>query len=168
MNQNTTLISRGLTVILILLLTVLQTTVLRGFEIFNLIPNLLLIMVVCHGILHGDYMSLTVGVICGLLLDITGGRAVGMNTLLCTLIAYLCISVGENLFNNHIFVAMMFVLLFSIPYEFLIYLFYFGIWGEGNFWYAIFCKVLPGAIYNSLFTIVLYPLIKWVSRPANS
>ncbi len=167
MNQHTTVISRVLTVIFILLLAILQTTVLRGFEVFHVIPNLLLVTVVCHGILHGDYMSLAVGVLCGLLLDITGGRVVGMNTLLCTLVAYLCICVSGNLFNNHVFVAMMFVLLFSIPYELLVYLFYFAIWGTGKFGYALLCKILPGAIYNFLFTLLLYPLIKRVSGARN-
>ncbi len=163
MNQNSTIVSRVLTVILILLFTIIQTTVLRGFEVFHVIPNLLLITVVCHGILHGDYMSLAVGVICGFLLDITGGRLVGMNTLLCTLVAYLCICISGNLFNNHLFVAMMFVLLFSIPYELLIYIFYFTIWGTGKLGFVLVCKILPGAVYNFLFTVLLYPLVKRVS-----
>ncbi len=153
-----------LTAILILLLTVLQTTVLWGIELFHVIPNLLLIMVVSYGFLHGDYSALAVGVVCGMLLDITAGRAIGMNTLLCALVAYFCIRISGNLFNNNAFVTMVFVLCFTIPYEFFIYLFYFVIWGKGDFGYALFCKILPSALYNFVFTLVLYPIIRRVSK----
>jgi len=166
MNQNEqsiTIFKVVLTVIMIFILTVLQTTIVQGFEIFHVVPNLLFITVVCYGILHGDYGALAVGIACGLLLDITGARVVGMNTLLCALAAYFCICVSDSLFNNNVLVAMVFVLVLSIPYELIIYIFNFVIWGRGNFVYALFCKVLPGAVYNFLVTVLLYPIIKRVT-----
>ena len=149
-----------LILILILLLTVLQTTVLRGIEIFHVIPNLLMVTVVCYSLLKGDYSALAVGVACGFILDITGGRMVGMNALLCALVAYFCICISGSLFNHNIPVAMLFVLMLSIPYELIMYIFYFAIWGEGEFWFAFFCKILPASIYNALATVLLCPLIR--------
>ncbi len=158
--QSRTLIKILLTVVLFFILTILQTTVIRGIEVFHVIPNLLLIAVVCYGLLHDDYSTLVVGVICGLLLDLNGGRVVGMNTLLCTVVAYLCIYVSGSLYSNTSVVAMLFVLIFSVFYELIVYIFYFAVWGHGGFLYAIFCKILPAGIYNSLVTIVLYPLVR--------
>lgn len=158
--QGRTLVKILLMAVLVFILTVLQTTVVRGIEIFHVIPNLLLIAVVCYGLLHDDYSTLAVGVVCGLLLDINGGRVVGMNTLLCTIVAYLCIYVSGSLYSNNSFVAMLFVLIFSVFYELIVYVFYFAVWGHGGFLYAVFCKILPAGIYNSLVTIVLYPLVR--------
>ncbi len=152
-----------LTVIFILLMAVLQTTVLRGLEVFHVIPNLLFITVVCYSLRRGDYSAMVVGVACGLILDVTGGRAVGINTLLCTYAAFFCVRVSSSLFNNNVFVSMVFVLLLSIPYELLIYLFYFVIWGRGALGYALLCKILPAVVYNFLFTIVLYPAVRRVA-----
>ncbi|MBQ2696307.1 MAG: rod shape-determining protein MreD [Clostridia bacterium] len=162
-DQSVTIVKVVLTVLLIFIITVLQTTIVQGFEIFHVVPNLLFIMVVCYGILHGDYGALVVGVVCGLLLDITGARVVGMNTLLCTLAAYFCICISDSLFNNNVLVAMVFVLLLSIPYELIIYIFNFVIWGRGSFWYALFYRILPGGVYNFLVTILLYPIIRRVT-----
>ncbi len=152
-----------LTAVLVFVLIVLQTTVIRGIEVFHVVPNLLVVMVVCYSLLHEDYSALVVGAICGLLLDIHGGRSVGMNALLCTLLAYLCVCVSGNLYNNNSLVAMVFVLFLSIAYELIIYIFYFAIWGHGSFVYALLYKILPGAVYNSLVTILLYPLVRWLT-----
>ena len=149
-----------LTAVLIFVLIILQTTVVRGVEVCNVIPNLLVVMVVCYSLLHGDYSALAVGAVCGLLLDIHGGRTVGMNALLCTLLAYLCVCVSGNLYNNNSFVALVFVLFLSMAYDLVIYIFNFAIWGHGNFVFVLLHKILPGSVYNSLVTLFLYPLVR--------
>ncbi|MBR7164263.1 MAG: rod shape-determining protein MreD [Clostridia bacterium] len=160
MFQNKAVFKFLLTAILIFVLTILQTTVIQGIEVFHVIPNLLLITVVCYSLLHGDYSALVVGVVCGFLLDINGGRVVGMNALLCTVLAYVCICVSGSLYSNNGLIAMIFVLIFSLFYELIVYIFYFAIWGQGAFFYALFCKILPAAVYNGLATILLYPLVR--------
>jgi len=149
-----------LTGIFIFLLAAVQTTVLRGIEIFHTIPNMLFIFAVCYSLLRGDYVALAYAFACGLVLDLTGGRLIGINTLLCTLASYFCISISGDLFNNNRFVSMVFVLLLSLPYETLIYLFYFVIWGRGSLGFALVAKIIPAALYNFIFTIILYPAVK--------
>ena len=152
-----------LTVILIFILATLQTTVLRGLELFHVIPNLLYVFVVCYCLTKHDYSALIYAVFCGLILDFLGGRPIGMHALMCTLAAYFCLAISGNLFNNNLFVAMVFVFVLSVPYEFFTYLFYFVIWGRGSWGYAVFCKILPISVYNFLFTMVLYPVIKLIA-----
>ncbi len=151
---------RILMAVFIFVITVLQSTVIRGIEVFNAVPNLLFITVICYSLLCGDYSAIAFGVVCGLLLDITGGRIVGLNTLLCTFAAYFCICVSGNLFNNNAFVSMVFVLLLSIPYELITYLLYFAIWGHGSFFYALLAHVLPAALYNFVVTLLVHPIVR--------
>ena len=159
----------ALTVILIFVLAALQTTVLHGLAIFHVIPNLLFLFVICYCLTKNDYSALVYAVICGLIMDFLSGRPIGMHALLYTLAAYFCLVVSGNLFNNNLFVAMVFVFVLSLPYELLTYLFYFVIWGRGSWGFAIFCKILPASVYNFVFTIVLYPVIRaLVGRTAQS
>lgn len=151
-----------LTGILIVLLTVVQTTVLRGIEIFHVIPNLLFIFVVCYSLLRSDYSALFVAAVCGLVLDVLGGRAIGINTLLCTLSAYTCVAVSGSLFNNNSFVAMVFVLLLSLPYELFIYVFYFVIWGRGALGFVLLHKLIPAVLYNFVMTLLIYPVARLI------
>lgn len=155
-----TILRYALTVCFVLLLTVLQTTVLRAAELFGVIPNLLLSAVVCYSLTKGDYKALVFGIGCGLLLDCFGGRVVGMNTLLCFYVSLICVLLYGDLFNNNAFVAMLFVLLLSVPYEFLIYFFSLFIWGETDIVYALLYKVLPCAVYNALATFFVYPFTR--------
>ena len=160
MQTKNVVLVRILMAVFIFAMTVLQSTVIRGIEVFHVVPNLLLITVICYSLLCGDYSAIAVGVVCGLLLDITGGRIVGMHTVLCTFAAYFCVCVSGNLFNNNALVSMVFVLLLSIPYEFLTYLLYFAIWGHGSFFYALLVHVLPAAVYNFVVTLIIHPIVR--------
>lgn len=161
--QTSPALSWVLTGILILLSATLQTTIIRGIEVFHVIPNLLFIIVVCYGLLHDDYSSLVVGIVCGLILDLFGGRLLGINTLLCVLAACFCMSISDNLFSHNAIVSMVFVLLLTIPFELLTYILYFAIWGKGSFWYAVLCKILPSAGYNFLFALIIHPIVKTIT-----
>lgn len=163
MQTKNVVLVRILMAVFIFAMTVLQSTVIQSIELFNVVPNLLLITVVCYSLLCGDYSAMVIGVVCGLLLDITGGRIVGLNTILCTLAAYFCICVSGNLFNNNALVSMVFVLLLSIPYELLTYLLYFAIWGHGGFFYALLARVLPAALYNFVVTLIIHPIVRKIA-----
>lgn len=151
---------RALSVVLVVLLAVLQTTVIHGFSVFHTVPNLLFIAVVCYSLLHADYSALVFAAACGLVLDVTGGRVVGINTLFCLYAAYFCIRISGSLFNRNVFVSMVFVLLLSVVYELLIYVLYFAIWGYGAFGYALLHKILPAVLYNFIVTLLIYPLTR--------
>ncbi len=167
MNQNSqrsTALHYIVTGLFLILLIVLQTTILRSIEFFHVIPNLLLIATVSYSLQRGDYSGFFVGILSGLLLDLTGVRLIGMNTLLFALLSYFCIFISGSLFSNNAFVSMVFVFFLTIPYELLIYIFYFAIWNSGSFGFALWAKILPAAIYNFVFTLILYPAVKGLAK----
>lgn len=154
----------ALTIVFVFFLTVIQTTLIRSVEIFNVIPNLLLVAVICYSLCKGDLKALVFGVVCGLVLDFTGGRVVGVNTLLCTYAAFLCYLLHGGLFNNNVFVAAVFVLIISFVYEFLFYMMQFFIWGETDIAFALLHKILPGALYNAVAAVPVYPIMRRLSE----
>ncbi len=165
MNQNQSALFHYVLITLFLFLCILlQTTLLHSIEIFCVIPNLLLITTVSYSLKRGDYSGFFVGILGGLLLDITGARLIGLNTLLFSLLAYVCIMVSGNLFSNNALVSMVFVFLLTIPYEFFTYIFHFVIWNRGAFGFALWSKILPAALYNTIFTLILYPAVSGLAK----
>ncbi len=147
----------------VFLLSIVQTAVLGLVEIFGVIPNLLLVSVICYSLMRGDLRSIIYGSVVGFVLDILSGKMVGMNLLMCTLAALLCACLFETLFNNNSFVAAVFVLWITALYELLIYVFYFLFWGNGDFLFAIFNKIIPCAIYNAVSAFLIYPIMRKIS-----
>ena len=95
-------------VLYVFLLLLIQTTVLDSVRIFGIMPNLLLVAVICFSLLTADYRGLVFGIACGLLLDITGGRLIGLNTLFCTYVSFGVIWICDRLYNNNEIVAAIF------------------------------------------------------------
>ncbi len=155
----------GITAVFAILLTIIQTTILHGIEIFGVIPNLVLVAVVCYSLLNSTFRSILFGIFCGVLLDCVGGRIVGLNTLLCMYIAYVCGITGEKLFNNNVFVAVLFVVCYSFLFELANYLLHFALWGNTDVLFAVFGRIIPTSVYNGLAALVLYPIVYKLSDP---
>ncbi|MBR6647309.1 MAG: rod shape-determining protein MreD [Clostridia bacterium] len=152
----------SLTVLYVFLILVLQTTVIGYARIFGIIPNLLLISSVCYLLVTSDFRGLVFSVVCGILLDITGGRIIGVNTLLCTYIAFSCLWICDKLYNNNEIIAAFFTFIITFAYGLLIYIINFLLWGELNVFYALLRIALPEALYNALLALFIYPLIKLI------
>ena len=146
--------------VFLLVISVVQTTVLRSIEIFGVVPNLIVVSVICYALMRGDFRGIIFGSIAGAVLDLLSGRMVGMNTILCSTMALLCACLFDSLFNNNSFVASVFVLWISAIYEFLIYVFYFLFWGNTDFVFALIYKILPCAVYNAAAAFVIYPIMR--------
>lgn len=150
--------------VLVLLFSAVQTTVLKSAEIMGVVPNLLLVAVICYSLILGNLNSIIFGAVIGLLLDLLSGHMVGVNLILCSLTAYMCAGFNGNLFSNNSFVAAVFVLWITFLYEFVIYILYFLFWSEGHMWFAVTHRILPAALYCAVSAFLIYPVMRGVSR----
>jgi rod shape-determining protein MreD len=144
----------------LLLLCLAQTTLLWRLRVFGVIPNLLFVTAVCCCLLSGEARGFWIAVACGFLLDFTGARLIGLSALLCAGIAYGCGAFGAKLFNRTPLIAMGFLLLASLGYEFLLHLFHFTLSGAGRFGYAFLHKILPISFYNAFATLFIFPICR--------
>ncbi len=153
-----------LAVLCIFLVLIVQTTVLSYVKIFGIIPNLLLIFTVCFCLVTPDFRCLVYAIISGILLDITGGRMIGINTLLCTYVAFSCLFIRDKLYNNNEIIAAIFTLVISFAYGLLCYTINFLLWGELNIFYAVFRIIVPEAVYNAVLALFIYPIVKLIEN----
>lgn len=138
-----------------------QTTFMHSLKIHNAIPNLLVVLVICFSLMElNELVSAVFGLVCGILLDVSGGRVFGVNSLLCMSLAYVCTMVSEKLFKGKFWVSILFVFITSMVYEFLYYLLCFGIWIDAHIFHPALFSIIPTTLYNVCVAVLLFFLIK--------
>lgn len=149
-------------VLYVFFLVIIQTTVLSHIGILGVMPNLMLSASICFCLLSGDLRGIIFALFSGILLDITGGRLVGINTVLFLYASLGIVLICDKLYNNNEIVAGIITFVITALYGILIYVTNFLMWGEGAVWYALFMKILPEMIYNTIATVFLYPITRWI------
>ena len=76
------------TAVCILVTFLLQSTVFPAIPFLNVTPNLLLILTVSFGFVHGRRTGLWTGFLCGLLIDLFYGNLFGFYSLVYMYIGY--------------------------------------------------------------------------------
>lgn len=153
-------------VIAIILLCTIQSTLLQYVKIFGVKPNLVLIYVVCVALLRGYTEGAIIGAFSGLFLDVLGGRSLGLYTLVGMYLGLAVGSINKRIFRENILIVIFFTLIFSIAYEFSVFLlgsFLPSVFDRTvdplNILYALKQIILPEAIYNSIISIFIFILV---------
>ena len=79
-----------ITILVIMISFVLQTTVIQSIQIADVAPNLILIIVVFIAYTNDVYVGMTTGMVCGLLIDCQYGAVIGLCMLAYVIIGYIC------------------------------------------------------------------------------
>jgi rod shape-determining protein MreD len=143
----------------------LQTTVFSRLNFMGVVPDLVLIIIICYGLLNGTNKGLFLGLIGGILLDLTAGGILGINIITKALIGFCAGYLERMVFKDNLFVPILSVLAGTIISELLSFLILsaFG-WRMGffSFFFSILCPlclyhiVLTGPIY-----IILLKALNW-------
>ena len=65
-------------IFIIFIAFLLQTTLCQSMALANVVPNLLLVVTICYGYLRGRTSGILIGFFCGLLLDMVYGSVIGL------------------------------------------------------------------------------------------
>lgn len=150
----------AMVVLYVFFLIIIQTTVLSHIRILGVMPNLLLCATICFSLISSDYRGIIFAGVCGLLLDMTGGRLIGVNTLLLLYASLGILLICDKLYNNNEIVAAIITFVITAVYAIVIYITNFLIWGETAVFFALLRKIIPEMIYNTVASVFLYPITK--------
>jgi len=142
----------------------LQSTLLGYIRIYNVIPNLLIVLTILAALLGENFEGAAVGFFSGLILDIMFGKFLGFYALLGM---YLGIAVGlvnRRLYRDNMLVIVFFTFIFSIAYEMAVYILNTIMSGQIDIIYTLMRIILPEAAYNCVAAILLYPLFSRINR----
>lgn len=149
----------------IIILFVLQSATFHYFQLANIMPNLLLILVVSTAYMRGRHSGMLIGFFCGILVDLMfGSYIIGLYALLYLLIGYLMGYTNRVYSNDDYTLPIVFIGLSDLIYGFFYYVFEFLLRGRLNFLYYLRRFILPEIIYTIAVSVLLYKLLHMINN----
>lgn len=148
----------------IVILFVLQSTLFQWLALANVSPNLLLILTVSCGLIHGKNEGMLTGFFCGLLLDVFFADVVGFHALIYMGMGYLSGIFNAIFFEDDVKLPMILMFASELLYGIVIYVFRFLLRNRLSFGYYFLHVIIPELMYTIVVMIVLYRIILGVSR----
>ncbi|CCQ98390.1 conserved membrane hypothetical protein [[Clostridium] ultunense Esp] len=150
-----------ITLLIIIINFILQSTILHYFNIFDVVPNTSLVIIIVIALLRGKKTASIAGLIAGLLQDIIFSPVIGINGFIYFFVGYFVGMAENKLSKDNILIPFIMTLISTICYHLVYYLFMYFL--SFNIPFFAFFKnvVVIEMLYNSLISIILY---KWFSR----
>ena len=148
----------------IFIVFILQLTLLDSLKLFNIKPDLLLIITVIAALSFDLKWAVIFGVFAGLLKDIVSVQAVGINFLLFSLWSFLVIKLSRKILieNNLMRAALIFLVVLANAILSRAILVFFGNYEMPP---GMFLRV---AVLESIYASLIFPLLSTVLNPALS
>mgnify|MGYP002509544697 FL=1 len=153
-----------MSIFLIIICFLLQTTVFKGLAFGGIVPNLLIVLTASFGFMRGECTGLLVGFFCGLLGDIFFGNVLGLNAMIYMYIGYTNGKFNRIFFPDDIKLPLLLIFLSDLAYGFLYYITMFLMRSRFQIDFYFFHIILPEIVYTLLMTLLLYPLILWINK----
>jgi len=153
-----------ISVILIILCFLLQTTFFQGLDFGGIVPNLMIVLTASFGFMRGEKTGLLYGFFCGLLVDIFFANVLGFNAMIYMYIGYANGKFNRIFFPEEIKLPLVLILVSDLIYGFSYYVILFLLRGKFNLGFYFLHIILPEMVYTILVTLLLYPLILWLNK----
>lgn len=128
------------------------------FELLNVSPNLIFVLVLCGALVENKSSNITYSLIFGLLFDFFNGKILGVYTILFVGISFVLSELYHNYFENMTTVQTFFSVLGCLLYSFFLAMF-FGL-KDGGF-FSLFLRVsLVEFVYNAILSIIVTVIYK--------
>lgn len=146
-------------ILIFIIIYLLQSNLFIWFNLSGVKPNLFIIVILLIGLFAGKTIGVTFGVIFGFILDLLIGKNVGISITMLGIIGFIGGYLSKNFSKDSRITMITIIAITTFIYEIGIILLNFFINQiQLSFWYVI-KNLLIEIIYNSIITIIIYPLI---------
>ena len=153
-----------ITLVMITICFLLQSTILKKLAIGNICPNLLVIITASFGFMRGAKSGMYVGLTCGLFMDLFWGGLLGFHMLLLVMIGYFNGSFQRLFFDDDIKLPIGLIAVSELSYGIAVYFFSYMLQGDFSFGTHLFHVIIPELVYTILVTLVLYQIILHINK----
>ena len=151
-------------ILLIVICFLLQTTVFKGLAFGGIVPNLLIVLTASFGFMRVESTGLLIGFFSGLLADIFFGNVLGLNAMIYMYIGYTNGKFNRLFFPDDIKLPLLLIFLSDLAYGLLYYITLFLMRSRFQIDFYFLHIILPEIVYTLLMTLLLYPLILWINK----
>lgn len=153
-----------ITLPIIIIAFVIQSTISLNSGSLVATPNLLLMVTCIFGFLRGSNYGSVTGLCCGLLVDIFFGDVIGLYALIFIYMGFLSGLFRKIFHSDHIFMPMILLFAGDFVYNFLVYVFRFLLRNKLNFSFYFEKVIFPEMIYTTFLTFILYKLFETLNK----
>ena len=154
--------------LIILVCFLLESTIFHKLTFASISPNLMIIIVSSFGFMRGKKTGMSVGFICGLLVDLFWGNMLGFHMLIFTVIGYLNGTFERLFYDEDLKLPIILITASELIYGLIIYGCMYMLQGEFLFGNYLFRIILPELVYTILVTLVVYQIILRINRKLES
>ena len=146
-----------ITLLIIVVCFLLETTVFPSVSLAGITPNLLVVVVSSFGFMRGKNEGMAVGFICGLLMDVSFGLqgVIGFYALIYTLIGYANGFFKRLFYDEDIKLPLVLIAGSELLYGLTIYVCVYLMRSKFDFIYYLLHIIMPELMYTILVTLVL-------------
>jgi len=149
---------------IILICFLLESTVFHKLAFSSITPNLMIIVVSSFGFMRGKKTGMTVGLVCGLLVDLFWGDLLGFHMLIFTLIGYTNGAFERLFYDEDIKLPIILIAASEVIYGLVIYGCMYMLQGDFLFGTYLYRIILPELVYTILITLFVYQIILKINR----
>ncbi len=150
--------------LVILIAFLIQNNIFGAIPLVEITPNLLLLVTISLGLLHGKISGLLVGFFAGLMMDIFGGEVLGQYALILCLLGYGCGFFTPYFYMDSLLLPLSVCAVAEVLYGLYIYVFGFLLRGRFDIGYYFLRIIVPETIYTLIVLVVAYRFLMFVNR----
>ncbi len=162
------MLRKAVITVIMLVCFILQSSVFKSLAFAGIIPNLMIVITSSIGFMRGEKEGLIVGFFCGLLSDVFFAGFLGFYALVLMYIGYLNGKFSRIFYPEDIKLPIALIITSDLSYGVLCYFLMFLLRGRFAFSYYLLHVILPEALYTSVVTVFLYPLLLLVNGKMES
>lgn len=143
---------------------IMQVTLCDFIRIGGIMPNVMILLPVFFGLLHGKRTGMFVGFVSGFFYDLFFTEILGFSMLIFTIIGYVCGMLFNQYEEKKITMPLIMVVISTFVFEFLNYVAHYMLRNRIITGYYVGRIIIPIVIYTAILAIALYWLIVILNR----
>lgn len=152
------------TILLIIICFLFQTTIFHGIDFGGIVPNLMIVLTASFGFMRGEKTGLMTGFLCGFISDIFFGNVLGLNAMIYMYIGYANGKFNRLFYPEDIKLPIGLIFVSDLAYGFLYYITLFLMRKRFHISYYFVNIIFPEIVYTILITLFLYPLVLRINK----
>lgn len=156
-----------LSIVIVIVSFILQSTVCRYISFGSIGPNLLIIVTASFGLMLGKKAGILSGFFMGLMVDVFDGSVLGFHALLYMYIGYFNGFFKKLFFKDDLKLQILLVTCSDFIYGIVYYTLMFLLRGRFHLGYYLMNIILPEVVYTVLLTIVIYTVMTLIGKLAD-
>lgn len=147
------------TVLIVIICFLLESTVFQSLSFASITPNLLIVVTASFGFMRGKKEGMLVGFLSGLIIDVLFGDLIGFYALIYMVLGYVNGFFKRIFYPDDIKLPLILISASDFVLGNLVFVFLFVMRSKFDYWYYLGHIIIPELIYTVLVTLVLYQII---------